>query len=355
MDLFVHEARLAGQPIGPIAVVKTTADVERSGRIPAIRRAEGFPVHIRGYREGVLVDERITVRSVDLAYDVGVDWPKVVDLFATEVEIAVSNVGDRGYEISSQDRVFDVTAGRVPASFPAKLLVLLMARHEAGGRPLLFLPAELVAANGHVLSRIITELAGQWNTTEAFRDWLVSSVVFADCLVDRIVSAAIDPVGAVAEPYALWAIRRGNFEPPLTHRAVVITDDLEPFERLKLHILNLGHTLLAEEWIRSGSKSTETVSRMLSDTTTSERLADIYACEVVPGFGVHGMAEVAARYVETTLDRLRNPFLEHRIADIANNHTAKVGRRIGAFVDWVHATDPQMRLPRLIAVASAYT
>jgi len=170
VDLFVHEARLAGQEIGPIAVIKTTAGAERSGRIPAICRAEGFPVHIRGYREGELVHERITVRSVDRAYDAGVDWPKVVDVFATEAEIAVSNVGDLGYEVDSQDRVFDATAGRVPASFPAKLLALLMARHEAGGRPLLFLPAELVAANGHVLSRIITELAGQWRTTEAFRE-----------------------------------------------------------------------------------------------------------------------------------------------------------------------------------------
>ena len=178
--------------------------------------------------------------------------------------------------------------------------------------------------------------------------------MFADCLVDRIVSGAIEPVGAVAEPYALWAIRRENFEPLLTHQAVVMTDNLEPFERLKLHILNLGHTLLAEEWIGSGRKLTETVSRMLSDSKTLARLADIYACEVVPGFGVHGMAEQAERYVQTTIERLRNPFLEHRIADIANNHPAKVGRRIGAFLDWVHATDPQMPLPRLIAIANAH-
>ena len=31
VDLFVHEARVAGQPIGPITVVKTTSDADRSG------------------------------------------------------------------------------------------------------------------------------------------------------------------------------------------------------------------------------------------------------------------------------------------------------------------------------------
>jgi tagaturonate reductase len=84
---------------------------------------------------------------------------------------------------------------------------------------------------------------------------LTPSVHFADTLVDRIVT---EPVGAIAEPYALWAIRRANFV-LFTHPAIVMTDDLEPFERLKLYILNLGHTVLAEEWLRAGCRAGETV------------------------------------------------------------------------------------------------
>ena len=78
VDLFVHEARLAGQDIGPITVVKTTAGAERRGRIDAMRRPEGFPVRIRGYRDGGIVDETMQVRSVDQALTAAEDWPAVV-------------------------------------------------------------------------------------------------------------------------------------------------------------------------------------------------------------------------------------------------------------------------------------
>jgi len=45
------------------------------------------------------------------------------------------------------------------------------------------------------------------------------------------------------------------------------------------------------------------------------------------------------------MDRFRNPFLEHRIADIAQNHAAKVARRIAAFRDW--AAEGQGRSPAM--------
>ena len=229
------------------------------------------------------------MRSVDQAFDAHADWPAVTDHFAKDAEIALSNVGDRGYDVADEDRVFDPASAKIPVSFPGKLLALLGARHRAGGRPLLFLPTELIASNGRILSRLVADLARVWGMSAAFQEWLAGSVVFADGLVDRIVSEDIEPIGAVAEPYALWAIRRGNFDPPFTHPAIVMTDNLEPFERLKLHILNLGHTVLAEEWTRHGRPADETVARFLSDAAIAQRLTEIYASEVVPGFAARGM------------------------------------------------------------------
>jgi tagaturonate reductase len=353
-DLFVHEVREAGQPAGPITVVKTTEGGDRAGRVAGFRRAGGFPVQIRGYRAGALIDQRVMVRSVDQAFDAHADWPAVTDHFAKDAEIAMSNVGDRGYDVAEEDRVFDPSSAKIPVSFPGKLLALLGARHRAGGRPLLFLPTELIASNGRILSCLVADLARAWGMSAAFQEWLASSVVFADGLVDRIVSEDIEPIGAVAEPYALWAIRRGNFDPPFTHPAIVMTDNLEPFERLKLHILNLGHTVLAEEWTRRSRPADETVVRFLSDAAVALRLTDIFASEVVPGFAARGMGDAAAAYVRTTLERFRNPFLQHRIADIANNHATKVARRIQAFMDWVHERDPSLRMPHLAAIAQTY-
>ena len=350
----MHEARLAGQDIGPISVVKTTSGAERRGRIDAMRRPEGYPVRIRGYRDGGVVDETVQVHSVDQALTAAEDWPAIVTLFAEDAEIAVSNVGERGYEISDEDLHRPLASDRVPASFPAKLLLLFLARHAAGGKPLLFLPCELVPSNGDVLRQHIETLGSAWQLSAPFLDWSRSAIVFGNTLVDRIVSQDIEPVGAVAEPYALWAIQNAGFRPPFMHPSIVYTDNLKPFERLKLHILNLGHTVLAETWMRD-RPANETVRDILADPPIFQRLREIYAEEVVPGFAVLGMRDEAARYVETTIERFQNPFLDHRISDIAQNHAAKIERRIRAFLALVREHDPSLAMPRLSAIAAAYS
>ena len=248
-DLFVHEARASGQDIGPITVVKTTRGTERAGRVSAFGTAEGYPVIIRGLVDGKTKDSTIQVTSIDNAMIADRDWQKLKELFVNEAQVVISNVGESGYAIPTEDEVGAPTANQVPASFPAKLLSLLHARYLAGGKSLLILPCELISENGIVLRQILVELANKWKLDPEFNRWMSAQVTICDTLVDRIVSEAIEPVGAVAEPYALWAIKReASCEIPFTHPAIVVTDDLEPFLRLKLHILNLGHSFLAEIW-----------------------------------------------------------------------------------------------------------
>ncbi len=349
VDLFVHEARRSGEDIGPITVVKTSPAGDRDGRISAFKRGVPFPVRIRGIAANKVVDETIEVASVDSAFDAQQEWPDVVACFARDAEIAVSNTGDTGFERTREDAGHDYCSNAPPGSFPAKLLALLLARYRETGRRLLFLPTELVSGNGRRLAEAVSTLAEESRQSDMFRDWLARSVIFADTLVDRIVSEPIEPVGAVAEPYALWAIRKGAFSGPIRHPAVQMVDDLAPFERLKLHILNLGHTVLADIWMKEGRPANETVRAILEDAAASKALTAVYLEEVLPGFALYEMGREAHDYIAVTLERFHNPFLEHRLADIHQNHDAKVRRRVAAFLEWVRCRDPGFAAPRLAA------
>jgi tagaturonate reductase len=352
-DLFVHQAHAQGQDVGPITVVKTTNSASRASRIEALNSAAGYPVRLRGFQNGQLLDETYQVTSVTRALDANTDWEKIKHTFAHETEIVISNVGETGYDLNVEDQVHPPRTP--PQSFPAKLHALLLHRYEASGKPLLILPCELVSNNGRVLFKIINEISETHKDRDAFKNWLADQVLFCDTLVDRIVSEAIEPIGAIGEPYGLWAIKRqSGFVEPLQHPSIVYTDDLEPYLRLKLHILNLGHTFLAHIWKIEKRPADETVRLMLQNSDIKFRLTSLYQDEVIPGFSAQGMQAAATDYVRTTIERFENPFLNHRLSDIAQNHSHKIERRIVDFMEWVKLKNAAAQFKQLEALVAAY-
>ena len=107
----------------------------------------------------------------------------------------------------------------------------------------------------------------------------------------------------------------------------MLTDDLQHFERLKLLLLNLAHTHLAERWLREGRPAGRTVLQAMQDPPTRDDLEALWAEEVLPLFKVLGEHTKALAYLADLRDRLLNPFLAHRLGDIAQNHEQKKQRR----------------------------
>jgi tagaturonate reductase len=339
-DLFISDAMEKGAALGPVTVVQTTGSADRAERLQGLAIDGGFPVRIRGIEHGEPVDRTQYVKSVRRALSAAADWEEIKRIFIEEVELVLCNTADRGYDVSGESVEFP--AG-LPTSFPGKLTALLHARFRANGAPLTVLPCELISKNGEVLRGIIDGLAQRWYADHDFDTWIEEDVIFCNTLVDRIVSEALSPAGAVAEPYALWAIQRVARQTlPCTHPAIVVTDDIAPFEQLKLFILNLGHTVLANRWIEQGRAENLTVREILAGADTKGFLLTIYQSEVVPGFAARQMGEEAEAYVRTTMDRFENPFLDHRLSDIAQNHREKVVRRIEGFMTWSGAAAPKL-------------
>lgn len=349
-DLMIGEALQAGQATGPITVVQTTGSAERAGRLAALAGSDGFPIKIRGLKDGAVVDKVTQVTSVVRALSTATDWESLCQLFAREALYVLSNTGDRGFAPLPADTAEDFDQAM---SYPAKLKLLLKARFEAGGSVPTIFPLELVERNGDVLKARVLELAE--GADGAFRSWLADDVMWVNSLVDRIVSEPIEPAGAIAEPYALWAIQdQPGLVPPCRHADVKVVADLGEIEALKLYILNLGHTALAQRWRNAGGDAGVLVRDMMSDTDSREFLADLYETEVLPGFAAAQMLDKARQYMAVTFDRFSNPYLEHRIADIAQNHSAKVERRIVGFLAWSRTRGDTSPKPVLSAIAAEH-
>jgi tagaturonate reductase len=347
VDLFVSEALQRREALGKITVVQTTSSPDSRKRIEAFNRLPSYPVLIRGLEGGEVVDHRVEVASVARAFEAASEWDTIEDILVREAQAVVSNTGDLGYELNAADRAED----RIPRSFPAKLVKLLHARWRHHAEPLDLFPCELIVGNGAVLRDTVVRVARAWGLDRGFEGWLGDECRWPSSLVDRIVSEALDPIGAVAEPYALWAIEAlPGLEPVCRHSAITVTDNLERYERLKLLILNLGHSYLAERWLLEGRPPEETVLEAMADPDLRAALDELYGYEVLPVFAALGMHDEAAAYLRTVLERFANPFLRHRIADI---HEAKKQRRMGTLVELARHHAPHLSQPRLRAALAS--
>jgi tagaturonate reductase len=351
VDLFVSQALARGEAMGPIAVVQTTSSKESRKRLEAFATGKPYLVRVKGLARGKIVDESVEVTSVGAGFDAAAQWDEVERHF-TAARCAVSNTADRGYETDPADRP---DAGP-PRSFPAKLAKLLLARHRAGAEPITLFPCELTPANGRILRETVLGVLDRWEAPAKTRRWVGDECRWVNSLVDRIVSEPLEPVGAVAEPYALWAIEdQAGLEVPCRHDSITVTGDLKPYERLKLFILNLGHTYLAEIWARGGGAPALTVREAMADLRTRAELDQLLDEEVLPVFAAIGMKEEAEAYRATVVERFSNPFLDHRLAEIFINHEAKKQRRFGGAIELAEANKVRLKQPRLrAALASGF-
>lgn len=342
-DLFFSQA----DPAVTVTTVQSSNDPSRAHRLKALALPEGFPVKVRGLSAGKMIDDEIRVTSVKQTLSSATNWSEVCEV-ALHADYIVSNTSDRGFDAQDAD---EAPQPSNIMSYPAKLMHILFNRFQARKEQPTLLPTELIPDNGTVLKERVLVIADRVVRRPDFMTWL-AAMPSANSIVDRIVSEPIEPAGAVAEPYALWAIQSApGITAPCQHPAIQMVDDLDVPERLKLHILNLGHTYMADLWARGGWDENMTVLDFMRSEHLA-RLQSIYDEEVLPVFERKGLADQARPYLEATLDRFANPFLAHRIADIAQNHPQKVERRIVAFYGWAGVAFAEAA-PTLYALANA--
>ncbi|WP_432261058.1 mannitol dehydrogenase family protein [Cupriavidus sp. TMH.W2] len=348
-DLFISEALGAGRALGHVTVVQTTSNPESRARIGALRVQGHYPVRIRGVRRDTVIDATTECSAISEALDANTDWPLVRERFARDAKVVISNTSDSGYASFTEDTADLLAPGaRVPLGFAAKLVVLLHARFAADAAPLTLLPCELISNNGDTLRALVADIAREWLADAAFVRYIEQTCIWVNSLVDRIVSEPIRPIGAIAEPYALWAIeRRAGMVLPCEHDAMAVTDDLPHYERLKLLLLNLGHTYLAERWLVDGRRADENTLHAMRDPALRTDLESLWRDEVLPVFDASGKGDAARAYLDDVRERFENPFLDHRLSDIARNHEQKKARRFQPVIDMAREFGLNLSQPRL--------
>ena len=326
-DRFIHQANVAGQNVGRVVVVQSTPG-NRAAALNA--SATGFHVVVRGLADGQTVDHVEPVNSVSRAISAAESWAEVLEVArSSRLRLVVSNATEAGYTTDPGDTVHSVP----PVSFPAKLLQVLWSRFQAGLPGVTIIPCELIEHNAVVLRGIVQQLAGEWKLPPGFGEWLLGECGWVENLVDCIVTPApadhvlnsTDPLLVTAEPYMLWALARpaqGRAE-VFEHPAIQWVNSVDPYYLRKVRILNGLHTAMAAKFEPLGF---ETVLQVMRDKSALRWLRGVAYEEILPT--ITQRVEDGALFADQVFERFANPFLAHRLADIAKNHEAKVNVRL---------------------------
>ena len=198
------------------------------------------------------------------------DDPEVVveKMAAESTRIVSLTVTEGGYNIDPVTGEFDVTAPDIlqdlqPQAALATSFGLvteaLVRRRARGLAPFTVVSCDNIQHNGDVAR-------GSFAAFARLRDpdlgaWVEREVPFPNSMVDRITPATTDEDRAevarrfgvedgwpvVCEPFTQWVLedRFGLGRPPLEDAGVQVVDDVEPYELMKLRLLNASHQALA--------------------------------------------------------------------------------------------------------------
>lgn len=217
------------------------------------------------------------------------------------------------------------------------LTAALDKRRQQGLQPFTVLSCDNLQGNGNIARKMLTAFAQMQNPE--LGKWMSDRVTFPNCMVDRITPATTaadlkmvaeqfqidDAFPVVAEPFLQWVVE-DNFcagRPDLESVGVQMTDDVHPYEMMKIRLLNASHLLIGYLGTLAGYTY---VHEVMADPAIRQAVDRLMAevtptLQPLPGIDLDD-------YKQTLIQRFANPKIQDRLPRLCLNSAAKMPKFI---------------------------
>ena len=289
-------------------------------------------------------------------------------LCAPNVRVVTITVTEKGYgidrtsggvDLQNPTIAHDLDQTNAPVGALGLMVTALRTRRANGCAPFTVLCCDNLPDNGAFVRSGLIDFAKQWDTDLA--GWIAEHVACPSSMVDRITPAQTPATCAFAQELTgtedILAIETESFHqwviedhfptgrPTWEAAGAIFTDDVAPFEKMKLRLLNGSHSLIAYLGLLHGKTY---VRDVMADPALVALVRDHLKAATATLPPMPDMDLV--QYCDDLIERFRNPNIAHETFQIATDGSEKLPQRI--FAPAVDALGADQSL-RAFALATA--
>lgn len=321
---------------GGVVVVQPLAQ----GLIPMINEQDGlYTLYLRGLQDGQKVEETRVVDCITRGINPFENTDEFFECASNpELRYIISNTTEAGIEYKPNQNSDDFAG----LTFPGRLTLFMKRRFDNKLPGFLLLPCELIDKNGDELKACVLKYAKDFGYGADFIKWVEEENYFTNTLVDRIVTGYprdtaaemekeygyLDNIIDTAEIFHLWVIqgdKKYAEELPFDKIGlnVLWTDDVTPYKKRKVRILNGAHTMMV---LAAHLAGLETVKEAMDDELVFSFMKTGVFDEIIPTLDLP--KDELIQFANDVIERFQNPFIKHYLLSIALNSVSKYQVRV---------------------------
>ncbi|MCB4799043.1 mannitol dehydrogenase family protein [Neotamlana laminarinivorans] len=296
--------------------------------------------------DGTLTN-RVIGSIVDFMYAPENPWAVVEKMASPETKIITLTITEGGYNfneatgefiIDNPSIQYDLKNPTTPKTIFGYLTESLKLRKENNIQGVTIQSCDNIQGNGHVTKKML--LSYMQHAEPELIPWVEANVSFPNSMVDRITPATVasdiitlkettgimDEWPVVCEPFKQWVIEDEFVagRPAWENAGAQFVTDVVPYEKMKLTLLNAGHSVLGILGALLGYK---TIDEAVHDENLSAFLKTYMNLEVTPTLGnLKGVN--LEEYKQTLIERFGNTHIKDQVERICSESSAKIPKFI---------------------------
>tara|TARA_B110001469_G_C9646833_1_gene327366 strand:- start:2487 stop:4037 length:1551 start_codon:yes stop_codon:yes gene_type:complete len=272
---------------------------------------------------------------------------KIVSLTITEGGYNVHPVTGE-LDVENADIAHDITHPNDPKTAFGYIAAALKVRKDQGMKAFTVQSCDNIQHNGAVTRKMLlsfTKMQDAEHQESELSQWIAEHVQFPNGMVDRITpvttKADIDYVAQnfgltdewpiTCESFSQWVIE-DNFSdgrPSWDKAGAQFVPDVTPFEKMKIRLLNAGHSVLG---LLGSIHGYATIDETVSDKDFAEYLRAFMDLEVTPLLDELDGIDLN-QYKDTLIERFANPNIKDSLARICSESSAKLPKFLIATIE----------------------